>query len=97
VVATLLHDVGDGAASARVEHDLVLVDKRILEHAAKDVSSRNVVTDLKPNENTSVASLGTDTHLQVSRGEVPGEGPVESIGIDTAGYVDGLGDLLDSL
>jgi hypothetical protein len=48
VVATLFHDVGDGAASARVEHDLVLVDKRVLEHAAKDVSSRNVVTDLKP-------------------------------------------------
>lgn len=46
MVATLLGDVRDGATSAGVKHDLMLVHERILEHGAEDVSARDMISNL---------------------------------------------------
>lgn len=42
-IATLLSDMCDRSARARREHNLMIVDKRVLVNTTKDVSSRYVV------------------------------------------------------
>jgi hypothetical protein len=46
MVAAFLGDVRDGSPSTGVEHDLVLIHKRILEDSSKYVTTRDVVAQL---------------------------------------------------
>lgn len=71
-VGALLGDVGDGAHSARVHHDLVVVDERVLVDLAKDVAARDVVADLvverfKVPLDAAVERVGADTARDVDR------------------------------
>ena len=49
-VRAFLGEVCDGAESTGIEHDLVLVDEGVFEDGAKDVSPRNMITDLREDE-----------------------------------------------
>jgi hypothetical protein len=65
-VRPLLRDPGDGSHGPRGEHDLVVVDERVLVHGAKDVSSRDVVADperggVEVPLDLSAEGLGVDT------------------------------------
>jgi len=49
-VGSLLSDSSDRSHSSRVEHDLVVVDERVLVDSSKDVSTGDVVSDLQTRE-----------------------------------------------
>ena len=46
-IAALLSNMGDRTKSARTEHNLVVVNERVLVHAPEDITSRYVVADLE--------------------------------------------------
>ena len=46
-ITALLRDIGDRTEASGTEHDLVVVNERVLVDAAKDVTSGYVVANLK--------------------------------------------------
>ena len=60
--------MGDSTESARTEHDLVLVNERVLVHAPKDITSGNVVADLDVMHIRGWKGAGRRMHALKSRG-----------------------------
>ena len=90
MVATRLRDVRDGSECARAEHNLVLVNEGVLVHAPEDVTSRNVVTDLRHRcvkRTSQMLQLTRCTYFEFEGVKVPLQGTVEGIGVDTSGNV----------
>lgn len=94
-VATGLRDVGDGAQCSRTEHDLMLVNQRVLVHLSEDVASGDVVANLY---SVSTCTQNDDLpYFEVCRGEVPFERSVEGICVDATRNVDRFRQLLNAL
>lgn len=65
-VRSLLDNVGDRSHRPWRQHDLVVVDERVFVNRTKDITTRNVVSDLELGgvevpRDASVESLGVDT------------------------------------
>ncbi|KAI3492707.1 hypothetical protein L1887_42625 [Cichorium endivia] len=86
-VRALLGDVGDGAHSTRAEHELVVLEQRVLVDGAEDVTTADVVADLE------LAGSEVPRELTVERLRVDTSGNV-----DTAALLhDGLERTLDAV